>query len=151
MGNMFGKTLTPQEQMRQYKREVDRAIRELDKERKKLEASNDKLVGELKKAAKADNKAVVKIMAKDYVRVKRSVTKFYQLRTYLQGVGLQLQTMKSIDAMSTAMKNTTKAMVKMNKKVCARARARWSTAAPREKIAPAPRARHPAFPRPPRS
>jgi charged multivesicular body protein 2A len=117
MGNIFGKTLTPQEQMRQYKREVDRAIRELDKERKKLEVSNDKLVVELKKAAKADNKAVVKIMAKDYVRVKRSVTKFYQLRTYLQGVGLQLQTMKSIDAMSTAMKNTTKAMVKMNQKV----------------------------------
>ena len=68
-------------------------------------------------AAKADNKAVLRIMAKDYVRVKRSVTKFYQLRTYLQGVSLQLQTMKSIDAMSTAMKNTTKAMVRMNAKL----------------------------------
>jgi hypothetical protein len=130
--------------------------------------------------------AVVKIMAKDFVRVKRSVTKFLQLRTYLQvrcvewwrvarlrtggtlaawrgalmhaslrerasawhacptpwggwahgcvlhsvaarlelarvhslparwlrvvvqGIGLQLQTMKSVDAMATAMKNATK-------------------------------------------
>ena len=78
MGGVLGKSKTAQEQMREYKREVDRAIRELDKERKKMEASNDKLVNDLKKAAKSDNKAVVKIMAKDYVRVKRSVTKFYQ-------------------------------------------------------------------------
>lgn len=35
--------------------------------------------------------AVVKIMAKDYVRSKKHVAKFMQLRTWLQGIGIQLQ------------------------------------------------------------
>lgn len=100
--------------MKGYKKEVDRAIRELDRERRKMEQQNERLVQDIKKAAKQNQPAVVKIMAKDYVRVKRSVTKFYQLRTYLQGVGLQLQTMKSVDAMASAMKNTTRALVRVN-------------------------------------
>lgn len=36
------------------------------------------------------------------------VQKFYMMRTQLQGVGLQLQTMKSADAMANAMKSATK-------------------------------------------
>jgi len=114
MGSFTSKDATPQEQMKGYKREVDRAIRELDRERRKMETQNERLVADIKKAAKANQSAVVRIMAKDYVRVKRSVTKFYQLRTYLQGVGLQLQTMKSVDAMATAMRNTTKALTRVN-------------------------------------
>lgn len=46
----------------------------------------------------------------------RQVTKFYQLKTHLQGVSLQLMTMKSVDAMATAVKNTTRAMVRMNQR-----------------------------------
>jgi charged multivesicular body protein 2A len=56
-------------------------------------------------------------MAKDYVRCKKHVQKFYQMRTHLQGVSLQLQTMKSSDAMANAMKNATKAMIAMNRRM----------------------------------
>ena len=56
-------------------------------------------------------------MAKDYVRCKKHVQKFYQMRTQLQGVGLQLQTMKSADAMANAMKSATKAMISMNRRM----------------------------------
>jgi charged multivesicular body protein 2A len=137
MGSFASKDMTPQEQMRAYKREVDRAVRELDRERTKLERQNDKLAADIKKAVKNNQIAVVKIMAKDYVRCKRHVTKFLQLRTWLQGIGIQLQvrfpqlwrllpasipailllslqTMKSVDAMAGAMKNATRAMVRMN-------------------------------------
>lgn len=44
------------------------------------------------------------------------MTKFYQLKTHLQGVSLQLMTMKSVDAMANAIKNTTRAMVRMNQR-----------------------------------
>lgn len=84
MGSFGSKAETPQEQMKGYKREVDRAIRELDRERRKMEMQNERLVQDIKKAAKQNQAGVVRIMAKDYVRVKRSITKFYQLRTYLQ-------------------------------------------------------------------
>lgn len=114
MGSFASKELTPQEQMRQYKREIDRAIRELERERQKLERQNERLAVDMRKAAKANQTPVVKIMAKDYVRTKAHVQKFLQLRTYLQGVAMQLQTMKSVDAMASAMKNATRAMMRMN-------------------------------------
>ena len=56
-------------------------------------------------------------MAKDYVRSKKHVQKFMLMRTQLQGVGLQLQTMKSADAMQNAMRNATRAMVAMNRRL----------------------------------
>lgn len=56
-------------------------------------------------------------MAKNYVRTKKQINKFYQLRAHLQGVGTQLQTMKSIDAMANAMRNTTKAMTMMSRRL----------------------------------
>ena len=43
-------------------------------------------------------------MAKDLVRTRRHVTKFYQMKTHLQGVSLKLQTLKSNQAMGEAMK-----------------------------------------------
>lgn len=117
MGAVVGKTVPPQEQMREYKREIDRACRELDRERRKLEIQNQRLENDLKKAAKNSQMGPLRIMAKDYVRTKRHIQKFYVMRTHLQGVGMQLQTMKSVDAMGSAMKNATRAIVSMNKRL----------------------------------
>lgn len=55
MGSFESKSLTPQEQMKQYKREVDRACKELDRERKKLETQKMKIEGDLRVAAKSNN------------------------------------------------------------------------------------------------
>lgn len=43
-------------------------------------------------------------MAKDLVRTRHSITKFYNLRSQLQGVSLRIQTLKSTQSMATAMK-----------------------------------------------
>ena len=50
----------------------------------------------------------MKIMAKDYVRTKRYIEKFYQMRTQLQGISLRLQTIQSQHAMTDALKGATK-------------------------------------------
>ena len=49
-----------------------------------------------------------KIMAKDLVRTRRYVSKFYQMRTQLQAVSLRLQTLRSNEQMAVAMKGATK-------------------------------------------
>merc|ERR1719330_1244589 len=67
--------------------------------------------------AKENQMNAVKIMAKDLVRTRAHVTKFIEMRSHLQSCGLKLQTVKSHHAMGEAMKNTTKAMMKMNKAV----------------------------------
>jgi charged multivesicular body protein 2A len=47
-------------------------------------------------------------MAKDLVRTRRYVQKFYQMRTQLQAVGLRIQTLRSNQQMAEAMRGATK-------------------------------------------
>ena len=56
-------------------------------------------------------------MAKDLVRTRHSITKFYGLKSQLQGVSLRMQTLKSTQAMADAMRGVTRAMASMNKQL----------------------------------
>jgi|TARA_B100000683_G_scaffold5182_4_gene5596 charged multivesicular body protein 2A len=56
-------------------------------------------------------------MAKDLVRTRHSITKFYSLKSQLQGVSLRMQTLKSAQAMADAMRGVTSAMKSMNTKL----------------------------------
>lgn len=91
MGNALGKKKTLKEQLRENKREINRAIRELDRERTNLQMQEKKLIIEIKKMAKEGQIASVKIMAKDLVRTRQHVTKFYTMRSQLQAVSLRLE------------------------------------------------------------
>lgn len=56
-------------------------------------------------------------MAKDLVRTRRNISKFYSMRTQLQAVSLRLQTMRSNQQMAEAMRGATKAMSLMGKQI----------------------------------
>ena len=47
-------------------------------------------------------------MAKDLVRTRRYVQRFYQMRTQLQAVGLRIQTLRSNQQMADAMRGATR-------------------------------------------
>ncbi len=49
-----------------------------------------------------------KVMAKDLVRTRRYVQRFYQMRTQLQAVGLRIQTLRSNQQMADAMRGATR-------------------------------------------
>src|SRR5579859_4907289 len=87
----FGKRLTPAERLRQHQRSLEKAQRELDRERTKLEQQEKKLINDIKKSAKAGQMPACKIMAKDLVRTRRHIQKFYQMKTQLQGIALRIQ------------------------------------------------------------
>jgi charged multivesicular body protein 2A len=53
MNSLFGLGKTPAERMRQHQRTLQKAQRELDRERTKLEAQEKQLVGNIKKNARA--------------------------------------------------------------------------------------------------
>ncbi|KIO32456.1 hypothetical protein M407DRAFT_18512 [Tulasnella calospora MUT 4182] len=112
---LFGRTVTPAERLRQNQRALAKAQRELDRERTKLESQEKKLVADIKKSAKAGQMAACKVMAKDLVRTRRYVQKFYQMRTQLQAVGLRIQTLRSNQQMAEAMRGATRAMASMNR------------------------------------
>lgn len=54
-------------------------------------------------------------MAKDLVRTRRYVQKFYQMRTQLQAVGLRIQTLRSNQQMSDAMRGATRVSLPSNR------------------------------------
>src|SRR5262249_51208181 len=96
------KAKTPAEQLRENKRMLDRAVRELDRERQKIEAQEKQTVANMKKAAKAGQQEACRMMAKDIVRQRAYVTKFYKMRAQLSSVSMQLQTLSSQQAMNKA-------------------------------------------------
>jgi charged multivesicular body protein 2A len=64
MGNAFGKEKPLKEVLRENKRMITKAIRELDREKLSLEKEEKRLTIEIKKAAKEQRMSTVKIMAK---------------------------------------------------------------------------------------
>lgn len=114
---LFGKKKTPREIMREHKRSIERTIRDLDRERERLQMQEKKLIADMKRLAKQNQMDAVKIMAKDLVRTRKYVSKFFKMKAQLQAVSLQLQTVASTQAMTEAMKGTTRAMMVMNKQI----------------------------------
>ncbi|CAI0387438.1 unnamed protein product [Linum tenue] len=117
MSFIFGKRKTPAELLRENKRMLDKSIREIERERQGLQTQEKKLIAEIKKNAKQGQMGAVKIMAKDLIRTRHQIEKFYKLKSQLQGVSLRIQTLKSTQAMGEAMKGVTKAMGQMNKQM----------------------------------
>lgn len=103
--------------MRENKRSLSRAIRELDRERAKLERQEAKVKNDIRKAAKENQMASVRIMAKDLIRTKNSIQKFHQMRAQLQAVDIRMTTMQSTHAMADAMKGAAQSMVRMNRQL----------------------------------
>lgn len=96
---------------------LDRSIREIERERQGLQNQEKKLIAEIKKTAKQGQMAAVKVMAKDLIRTRHQITKFYALKSQLQGISLRIQTLKSTQSMGEAMKGVTKAMRQMNRQM----------------------------------
>eukprot|EP01032_Pedospumella_encystans_P021379 gene21379-24253_t len=116
MGNVFSQKPL-KEIVRENQRMLKKSIRELEKEIRTLETNEKKLIADIKKHAKLNQMGAVKIMAKDLVRTRNYITRFIEMKTHLNAVSLKMQTIKSHDAMATAMKGVTKALTQMNKKI----------------------------------
>jgi len=72
-----------------------------------------KLIADIKKYAKDNQMGPVKTLAKDLVRTRNYQTKFIEMRSHLQGAALKLETVRSHEAMASAMKSVTKVRMRM--------------------------------------
>jgi len=117
MSFLFGKKQTPEEMLRANQRALNKAMRDLDRERAHMEAQEKKVIVDIKKMAKMGQMDAVKVMAKDLVRTRNASKKFMIMKANIQAVSLKITTLKSNHAMAEAMKGVTKAMSTMNKKM----------------------------------
>uniref|UniRef100_A0A1B6KZ58 Charged multivesicular body protein 2a n=1 Tax=Graphocephala atropunctata TaxID=36148 RepID=A0A1B6KZ58_9HEMI len=114
---LFGKRVTPEEMLRKNQRALNKAIRDLDRERQRMEQQEKKIIADIKKMAKEGQMDAVKIMARDLVRTRRYEKKFMMMKANIQAVSLKIQTLRSQNAMAQAMKGVTKAMQNMNRQL----------------------------------
>ena len=70
-------------------------MRDLDRDRMKMDQQEKKIIADIKKMAKEGQMDAVKIMAKDLVRTRRYSKKFMQMNCNLQAMSLEVQTLKS--------------------------------------------------------
>jgi charged multivesicular body protein 2A len=106
--SLLGRAVTPTERLRQHQRSLTKAQRDIDRERANLEDNEKKLIADIKKSAKDGQLNACRLMAKDLVRARRYVQKFYLMRTQLQAVGLRIQTLRSNEQMANAMRGATR-------------------------------------------
>jgi len=114
---LFGKKMTPDEMLRKNQRALNKAMRDLDRERMKMEQQEKKVIADIKKLAKENQMDAVKIMAKDLVRTRRQSRKFMLMKANIQAVSLKIQTLKSQNTMAQAMKGVSRAMMNMNRQM----------------------------------
>lgn len=114
---LFGKRVTPEEMLRKNQRSLNRAVRDLDRERARMEQQEKKVIADIKKLAKDGQMDAVKVMAKDLVRTRRTTRKFMLMKANIQAVSLKITTLKSQNSMAQAMKGVTKAMATMNRQL----------------------------------
>ncbi|QPG72993.1 hypothetical protein FOA43_000297 [Brettanomyces nanus] len=111
---IFGKRLTPQEQMRRNQRQLEKTQRELEREKMKLQQQEKQLIRDIKKNAKVGQVATVKVQAKDLIRTRKQMVKFDRMKTQIQAISLRLQTMRSSTQMTTSMKSATRILSGLN-------------------------------------
>lgn len=114
---IFGRRKTPDEILRENKRAIDRAIRDLEREKGRMEQQEVKLVNDIRKNARANQMDSVKIMAKDLVRTKSQIKKFNIMKANLQAISLKTATLKSQSSMASAMRGVTQGLVRMNRQM----------------------------------
>jgi charged multivesicular body protein 2A len=113
----MGNKVSLKEELRANKRVINRAVREMDRERATLQREEAKLQQNIKKMAQEGQTGAVRIMAKDLVRTRQYISKLYVMNSQLKGLGVKMQMMKTSQEMAMSMGSMTKSMKSMNQKM----------------------------------
>ena len=114
---VFGREKTQKEVARENVRKIQRAIRELDREKERLGVQEKGLVESLRKQVQggaSGEEGALRAMAKDLVRTRASALKFQNMKTHMQSVLLRMQTAQGTQAMAQAMASVTRVLSSMN-------------------------------------
>ncbi|PVV00722.1 hypothetical protein BB560_004883 [Smittium megazygosporum] len=117
MDYIFGKQKTPQQQIREAQRLLNRSMREIDREISRIDASQKQTESQIRQYATKGNTAACRVSAKDLVRLRRHRHQLYSLRTQLYGLNLRITTLSTNHQLAVSMQGATKAIKSMNSKV----------------------------------
>lgn len=114
MSFLFGGTPpTVSEMSRKYKMEINRQIRELERETIKLQQEEKRLFADLKRFVTSNPKVALQ-KAKSVVRVRRITSRFATMQGNLQSVCAKISSIKSMDALNKSMTEVSALMTRFN-------------------------------------
>lgn len=99
----------------QNQRALEKTIRELDRERNKLQIQEKKIISDIKKSAKENQTKAIKIQAKDLIRTQKNGEKFQRMKVQIQAIALRIQTVRSNEKMTQSMKSAAQLLGGMNR------------------------------------
>lgn len=103
--------------MRGHKREIDKSIRDLERENLKIVTQEKQRMTALKAAVKKNLLEESKFMIKDIVACRAHQIKFAKTKSQLHSLSLKLTTMTATQQMMTALNKVTKAISSINTKM----------------------------------
>lgn len=98
---------------RRYKTDVNRQVRQLEREGQRLKNEEKALFVEMKRHANTNPKVAIQ-KAQAIVRTRQVAQRFATMEGHLQGVGAKITNMKSMDALSTTMAQVNAMMARFN-------------------------------------
>jgi division protein CdvB (Snf7/Vps24/ESCRT-III family) len=103
--------------VRTSQREIRKGTRDLDREVLALRREEQKLILEIKAAAKTNNQAAMRVLAKSLVRLRSQIAKLQGSSANLRGVSTNLTTAAASTAVAQSMGTATAAMSKMQQQM----------------------------------
>ena len=115
MSFLFGGSPPTTSQMAsRYKTQINRNIREIDRESARLVREEKQLMVEVKKAA-SNNMKLSMQKAQAVVRSRRMVNRFENMKAHLQGIATRIQSVKSTEGLQKAVGSAVQMMQQFNR------------------------------------
>ena len=114
---LFNKKVSPDERLKQFRLDLRKAGREIERERTRLQRTEGKLKLDMKKAANSGNLDILMMLVKDMVRNRNAMKKFMKLKSSLDSLGLRITLIKAQNGSMMALKGASFAMAQLNRMV----------------------------------
>lgn len=88
--SLFGKTPTPEEYVKKWKRDLKHEERNLERTIREIEMQEQKTKREIKMLAKKGDMGSAKILAKELLRARKTKERIYKSKAELNSVSMQL-------------------------------------------------------------
>merc|ERR1711916_330565 len=111
---LFGKKLTPKEQVREWKRGMRRQQRQIQRQITGIMREQKKAEHEMRQAAKNGDTTSAKILAREYVRANKAITRLHTSKAQMNSVIMSMEANLAMARVTGCLQASTEVMASMN-------------------------------------
>eukprot|EP00745_Piridium_sociabile_P012914 TRINITY_DN19514_c0_g1_i1.p1 TRINITY_DN19514_c0_g1~~TRINITY_DN19514_c0_g1_i1.p1 ORF type:complete len:217 (+),score=23.67 TRINITY_DN19514_c0_g1_i1:51-701(+) len=117
MWSLFGKAAEekdPKEKVRDWNRKLRQEMRDMDRSIRQIEMEEDKVLQDIKNAARRNDVVSCKLLAREIVRSRAAKNRLHESKAHMNSVSMSLQNNMATMRMSEHLKTSTDVMQSMN-------------------------------------